>query len=168
MDTHLRQGEPVTFGVITVVGTIEFSLSAWLTSQFNKHGNEKTLSERERVRFTLFVSTWTATCSGLFLVLSIRSTTGSILTSLPSLVYLASTWLIWTVMAAAITQMLGGGLNCKTEDSESFVYCNQLNALEGFAWAEWLLLTFAVLVVILPRVAAKRRSYGYNPIPTES
>ncbi|KAJ6600964.1 hypothetical protein DFH09DRAFT_900802, partial [Mycena vulgaris] len=94
------------------------------------------LSERERVRFTLFVSTWTVTCSGLFLVLSMRSTTGSILTSLPSLHAQPGLQLIWTAMASAITQMLGGGLNCKTEESESFVYCNQLNALEGFAWAE--------------------------------
>lgn len=48
---------------------------------------------------------------------------------------LGLTWLLWTASAAAVTEMLGGGLNCKFQDF--FVYCNQLNALEAFAWIEW-------------------------------
>lgn len=48
---------------------------------------------------------------------------------------LGFTWIMWTAAAAAITEMLGGGLNCKLQDT--FVYCNQLNALEAFAWVEW-------------------------------
>ena len=42
------------------------------------------------------------------------------------------TWILWLAAAAAITQTLGGGLNCHVQTY--FVYCNQLNALEGFAW----------------------------------
>ena len=48
---------------------------------------------------------------------------------------LAITWIIWLAAAAAITQTLGGSLNCAT--NTVFVYCGQLNALEGFAWLIW-------------------------------
>jgi hypothetical protein len=52
-----------------------------LTSQFNKHNNQLNNSERDRVRFTLFASTWTIAFSALFLMLFVHSATGSILTS---------------------------------------------------------------------------------------
>jgi hypothetical protein len=67
---------------------------------------------------------------------------------------------MWTATAAGVTEMLGGGLNCKTQDF--FVYCNQLNALEGFAWLEWLLVTFAIIVVLVRGIAASRRGDGYR------
>ncbi|KAJ7463787.1 hypothetical protein FB451DRAFT_460575 [Mycena latifolia] len=161
MDTHVRRGHPITFGLIIFFGIIELSLAAWLTSQFNKHMHEHTLAERDRVHFTLFASTWTIVFSALFLILFMHSANGSILTSvLAHLVFLGLTWIIWTAAAAAITQMLGGGLNCKTQDI--FAYCNQLNALEAFAWIEWLLVTFAILVVIVRGIAATRRGDGYR------
>ncbi len=45
------------------------------------------------------------------------------------------TWILWLAAAAAITQTLGGSLNCANDSF--FVYCGQLNALEGFAWLIW-------------------------------
>jgi len=42
------------------------------------------------------------------------------------------TWILWLAAAAAITQTLGGALKC--HEQTYFVYCSQLNALEGFAW----------------------------------
>ncbi|KAJ7683138.1 hypothetical protein B0H17DRAFT_1074662 [Mycena rosella] len=161
MDTHVRRGHPITFGLIILFGIIELSLAAWLTSQFNKHPFDHTISERDRVHFTLFASTWTIVFSALFLVLFMHSANGSILTSvLAHLVFLALTWIIWTAAAAAVTQMIGGGLNCRTQDV--FVYCNQLNALEAFAWLEWILVTFAILVVIVRGIQATRRGDGYR------
>ncbi|KAJ7463768.1 hypothetical protein FB451DRAFT_1493446 [Mycena latifolia] len=137
MDTHVRRGtNQVTFGLIIFFGIIELSLAAWLTSQFNKHTHEHTMSERDRVNFALFASTWTTVFSVLFLFRFMYSTNGSILTSiLAHLVLFGFIWIIWTAAAASITQMLGGGLNCKTQDV--FARYNQLNALEGFAWIEW-------------------------------
>jgi hypothetical protein len=67
---------------------------------------------------------------------------------------------MWTAAAASITEMLGGGLNCKAQDA--YVYCNQLNALEGFAWLEWLLVTFAIVVVLIRGIVAARRGDGYR------
>ncbi|KAJ6617393.1 hypothetical protein B0H10DRAFT_1315372 [Mycena sp. CBHHK59/15] len=158
MDTHVKRGHP---SLIILFGIIELSLAAWLTSQFNKHNNERNISERNRVRFTLFASTWTIVFSALFLILFAHSTSGSILSSVLShLIFLGLTWIIWTAAAAAVTQMLGGGLNCQTQGV--FVYCNQLNALEAFAWVEWILVTFAILVVIVRGIVAARRGDGYR------
>ncbi|KAF7319674.1 hypothetical protein MKEN_00748600 [Mycena kentingensis (nom. inval.)] len=160
-DHHIRRGHPITLSLIILFGIIELSLAAWLTSQFNKLHNPESTTERDRVRFTLFVSTWTVVWSALLLVLFVHSATGSVLTSvLAHLVFLGITWLLWTAAAAAVTEMLGGGLNCKTQDV--FAYCNQLNALEAFAWIEWLLVTFAIIVVLIRGISAARRGDGYR------
>ncbi|KAF7293891.1 hypothetical protein HMN09_01185200 [Mycena chlorophos] len=160
-DNHVRRGHPVTFGLIILFGIIELSLSAWLVSKFNKHHNYSSFTERDRVRFTLFASIWTVVFSALMLILFAHSATGSVLTSvLAHLVFLGFTWLIWTAAAAAVTEMLGGGLNCKLQDA--FVYCNQLNALEAFAWLEWIMVTFAIIVVLIRGISAARRGDGYR------
>ncbi|KAJ6606146.1 hypothetical protein DFH09DRAFT_1119442 [Mycena vulgaris] len=161
MDTHIRRGHPITFGLIILFGLFELSLSAWLTSRYNMLHNERNNSERDRVRFALFTSTWTIFFSGIMVVLFWHSSDGSVLTSVLShLIFLGFTWIMWTATAAAVTEMLGGGLNCKTQDT--FVYCNQLNALEGFAWLEWLLVTFAIIFVLVRGIVAARRGDGYR------
>ncbi|KAJ7236092.1 hypothetical protein B0H12DRAFT_1204545 [Mycena haematopus] len=165
-ETHIRRGHPITFGLIIFFGIVElttFSARPFrlVNVAFNKFHNEQTIDERDRVRFTLFASIWTVVFSALFLILFMHSPNGSMLTSvLAHLVFLAFTWIIWTAAAAAITQMLGGGLNCKLQDV--FVYCDQLNALEAFAWIEWLLVTFAILVVIVRGITSSRRGDGYR------
>ncbi|KAF7341020.1 hypothetical protein MSAN_02087700 [Mycena sanguinolenta] len=159
-ETHIRRGHPITLGLIILFAIIELSLSAWLTSQFNKFHNETSIDERDRVRFTLFASIWTIVFSALLLVLFMHSPNGSMLTSvLVHLVFLSLTWVIWTAAAAAITDVLGGGLNCKLQ--HAFVYCNHLNAVEAFAWLEWILVTFAIIVVIWRGITA-RRGDGYR------
>lgn len=45
------------------------------------------------------------------------------------------TWILWLAAAAAFTESVGGSLNCSVQTK--FVYCGQLNALEGFAWLIW-------------------------------
>ncbi|KAJ7157424.1 hypothetical protein C8R46DRAFT_1114477 [Mycena filopes] len=160
-NTHVRRGHPITLGLMILFGIIELSLSAWLTSQFNRFHNERTLSERDRVRFTLFASTWTIVWAALLLILFAHSATGSMLTSvLAHLVVLGFTWLMWTAAAAAVTDMLGGGLNCQLQDA--FVYCNHLNALEAFAWIEWILCTFAIVVVVWRGISSRRSGNGYR------
>jgi len=58
-----------------------------------------------------------------------------LLTSGFNVTSLSVTWILWLAAAAAITQTLGGALNCNTQSY--LVYCGQLNALEGFAWLIW-------------------------------
>jgi len=161
IDNHIKRGHPIVFGLLIFFGIIELSLSAFLTSKFNQHHNYRNLSERDRVRFVLFCSTWTVTFSTLFLVLFLHSATGSVLTSVGAhLLFLTLTWIMWTAAAAAVTEMLGGGLNCSTQDI--FVYCGQLNALEGFAWIIWILVTLTLIFVIARGISAARRGDGYK------
>jgi len=158
-DTHIRRGHPIVFGLIVFFGIIELAISAWLVSHFNKHHNYSSTSERDRVRFLLFSSIWTVVFGALYVVLFLHSATGSIATSVLSHgIFLFFTWIFWTAGAAAITSSLGGGLNCSTQNT--FVYCGQLNALEGFAWAIWIVVTFAILIVFIRGVTAARRGDG--------
>ncbi|KAF7294035.1 Aldehyde dehydrogenase [Mycena kentingensis (nom. inval.)] len=163
VDRHIRRGHPITFGLIILFGLFELALSAWLTSMFNTHHNQRGDTERDRVRFALFTSSWTVVLSTLILVLFWHSADGSVLTSiLVHLVFLGFTWLMWAATAAAVTSMLGGGLNCKSGLHDGFAYCNQLNALEAFAWIEFILVTFAIVVVLVRGIQAARRGDGYR------
>ncbi|TFL02823.1 hypothetical protein BDV98DRAFT_591650 [Pterulicium gracile] len=157
-DSHVRRGHPVIFGLLIFFGIIELAISAWLVSRYNLHRADRGATERDRVRFTLFAAIWTVVISIFYLALFQHSaSTGSVATSVMShLIFLVLTWIIWTTSAAAVTQMLGGGLNC----SRGYTYCGQLNALEAFAWIMWILTTFAVIVVIVRGIKASRRGDG--------
>jgi hypothetical protein len=64
---------------------------------------------------------------------------------------------MWTATVVAVATMFYGGLyNCTTQ----YAYCNELGALEAFAWIEWLLVAFAVIVVLVRGIAAARRGDG--------
>ncbi|KAJ6630292.1 hypothetical protein B0H10DRAFT_1983939 [Mycena sp. CBHHK59/15] len=161
ISTHIRRGHPITFGLIILFGLLELALSAWLTAHFASLHNQRSAAERDRVSLALFSSSWTVVLSSLILALFWHSADGSVLTSvLAHLVFLGCTWLLWTATATSVTALLGGGLDCKLQDT--FVYCNQLNALEAFAWIEWLLVTFAIVVVLVRGIVAARRGDGYR------
>jgi len=157
-DTHVRRGHPITFGLVIFFSIIELAISAWLVSRFNKNHNA-TKSEQDRVRFLLFASIWTVVFGALYMGMFLVSASESVLTSVLSHgIFLCVTWLFWTAGAAAITSTLGGGLNCSKQNP--FVYCGQLNALEGFAWVIWILITFAIVIVFLRGISAARRGDG--------
>ncbi|KAG8683747.1 hypothetical protein FRC09_015876 [Ceratobasidium sp. 395] len=160
LDTHVRRGHPITFGLLIFFGIIEGAIATWLTTRFNQHHNYLNTSVRDRVRLLTFTSWWTVLFCAILLAIFMRSPTGSIATSvLAHLVFLGITWVLWTAGAASITAALGGGINC-SRVQEQVVYCNQLNALEGFAWVEWILTTFAIFVVIICAVRSMRRGDG--------
>jgi len=158
-DSHIRRGHPITFGLIVFFSIIEVAISAWLVAHYNTNHNFTDKSEQDRVRFLLFTSSWTVIFGAAYMGLFLYSPSGSPVTSVLSHgVFLLITWIFWTAGAAAITSTLGGGLNCVTQDT--FVYCGQLNALEGFAWVVWILVTFAIIVVIIRGISAQRRGDG--------
>ncbi|KAG1886282.1 hypothetical protein F4604DRAFT_1918008 [Suillus subluteus] len=157
-DAHMRRGHPIVFSLIILFSIIELAISAWLTSRFNAHNNYFSLTERDSTRFLLFTSIWTIVLSGAYMFFFF-SLSGHVLSSVAShILFLFLTWVFWTAGAASITSALGGGLNCNTEFV--FVYCGQLNALEGFAWVIWILVTFAILVVLIRGISAARRGDG--------
>ncbi|KAF8221795.1 hypothetical protein L208DRAFT_1462280 [Tricholoma matsutake] len=161
MDTVVRRGHPIAFSILLLFSIIEIAISSWLVSRYNSHHNYRNFTNRDRVRYTLFASTWTVVGSIFYLILFLHSPDGSILTSVAShLVFLSLTWIIWTAAAISITTMLSGGLNCSTQ--KTFVYCGQLNALEGFAWMIWIIVTVVLIIVLIRGISAARRGDGYR------
>jgi len=156
--SYLKPGYHFFFVLIVVIAIIELSISAWLTSRYNSHHNFLSTTERDRVRFLLFCSIWTTLLSPIFpVVLSLESL--EVLSSVAAhLVFLFVSWVFWLSGAAAITQSLNGGLNC----GDHTIYCGQLNALEAFAWIEWVFLTFGFVFVIVLAVRAGQRGQGYR------
>lgn len=140
----IRRTHPILFSLLTLFAIIELSIAAWLISRYNSHHNYLSTSVRNRTRYLLFCAIWTTLLVPLFLMMFLLAS-GHFLSSVASHgIFLFITWALWLAGAAAITNALGGRLNC----SRHFVYCGQLNALEAFAWIEWALLTLALLSVI--------------------
>ncbi|KAH9923207.1 uncharacterized protein BXZ73DRAFT_51106 [Epithele typhae] len=156
---HITRGHPVIFGFIILFSIIELAIAAWLVSRFNLRHDFLSLAVRNGARFLLFTSSWTVFFSLFYFALFFHSPTGSALTSVLShAVFLTFAWIFWTAGAASITAALGGGLNC----SVHFVYCGQLNALEGFAWIIWIFITLALFVTLLRGISASRRGDGFS------
>lgn len=135
-DSHIQRGHPIITFLLALFGIVELAISAWLTARFNRFHDYTDLSERDRVRFTLFASTWTVSSAIFFgLMFTLYSRASAATSIIVHVVWLFLTWVIWTAAAAAVTEMLGGGLNCN--DVTGFNYCGQLNAMEAFAWILW-------------------------------
>ncbi|CAA7261317.1 unnamed protein product [Cyclocybe aegerita] len=160
MDAAIRRGHPIVFGSIIVFSIIEMSISAWLTSQYTSLSPAPSGALRSRVHYILFLSVWTILFCGAFLgVFLVRK--GSVLVSVAAhFVFLALTWILWLAAAAAITQTIGGALNCSTQTV--FVFCGQLNALEGFAWLIWVMITFSLVLVLVRGIQSAKRGDGYG------
>jgi hypothetical protein len=157
MDASIRKGHPMMFGAIVVFSIIEMCIAAWITAKYNANHNFPNSGLRARVRYILFVSIWTTLLGSVYLGLFL-SMAGSMISSVAShFVFLALTWIFWVAAAAALTQSVGGALNCSVQ---TIVYCGQLNALEGFAWLIWVLLTFMLILVLIRGIKVARRGDG--------
>jgi len=157
-DSLLRRAYFIFFGILVIFAVIELSISAWLTARYDSHHNYLSITERDRVRFLLFCSTWTTLLSPIFPVLLLFES-AELLTGIAAhVIFLFLSWVFWLSGAAAITESLGGGLDCHL----GFVYCSQLNALEAFAWIEWVVLTVGFIYVLVVAVRVIQRGEGYN------
>ncbi|CAE6401229.1 unnamed protein product [Rhizoctonia solani] len=159
LSTHIRRGHPITFGLLIFFGIIDGAIATWLTARYKQHRNWLSISVRDRTHLLLFTSWWTVLLSAIILALFMRSSSSKFASILVHLIFLGITWVFWTAGAASITASMGGGINC-SRVAEQVTYCNQLNALMGFAWVEWVLTTFAIFVVIVCAVRSARRGDG--------
>ncbi|CAG7846982.1 SubName: Full=Uncharacterized protein {ECO:0000313/EMBL:CCA70702.1} [Serendipita indica DSM 11827] len=161
MDSLIRRGHPIAFGLLILFGIVEGAITTWLTVKYNRNHNYGSISIRDRVRLLVFTSWFTVLFSFIYLLLFLHSaSTGSVLTSVAShLIFLGFAWILWTAGVASLTAAIGGGINCSTVN-RNVVYCNQLNAAMGFGWAEWLLVTGILVTVIICGIRAFRRGDG--------
>ncbi|KAF9225217.1 hypothetical protein BS17DRAFT_778313 [Gyrodon lividus] len=154
----MRRGHPIVFALLIFFCIIELAISAFLTARFSQYHNYFSTAERDRTHFLLFTSIWTIVLSGLYMFSFFAMPSSSMSSVASHIGFLLLTWIFWTAGAASITTALGGGLNCSNQTV--FVYCGQLNALEGFAWVIWILVTFAIIVVAIRGVLAAKRGDG--------
>ncbi|KAH9982321.1 hypothetical protein BGW80DRAFT_17546 [Lactifluus volemus] len=157
-DSNLRLGYFIFFILLVVFALIELSISAWLTARYNSRKDFLSTTERDRVRFLLFCSIWTTVLSPVFPILLYLEQAAVLTNVAAHAIFLFVSWVFWLSGAAAITEALGGGLDCHLH----FVYCGQLDALEGFAWMECVLLTVGFFSVLVIAVRAARRGDGYG------
>ena len=111
---------------------LQLSISAWLTARYHDHRNYLSTTERDRVHFLLFCSIWTTFLSPIFPVLlilervqimagiaahAILCVISAILRPVIPLIAISCSlflsWVFWLSGAAAITESLGGGLDCQ-------------------------------------------------------
>jgi len=158
MDAAVRRGHPIMFGSIILFSIIEMCIAAWITARYNSHHNFPTVGIQARVRYVLFLTIWTILFGTAYMTMFLLSPDGLFTSVFSHWVFLTITWILWVAAAAALTQTLGGALNCSVQTK--FVYCGQLNALEGFAWLIWVLLTFTLCFVLYRGIVAARKGDG--------
>ncbi|KAF8326368.1 uncharacterized protein EI90DRAFT_3070664 [Cantharellus anzutake] len=152
-DKFVSRSYPILMGSITLFTIIELAISAFLVSRYNSRHDYPSTSVRDQSRFLLFCSVWTLFSAPVYLFLFFWKPWRSVISSTIShLVWTSLSWIFWFSGAVAITASLGGGNNCSNLDY-NLPYCNHLNALEGFAWIEWILFTafFPVVIFIAQR-----------------
>ncbi|KAJ3572146.1 hypothetical protein NP233_g3273 [Leucocoprinus birnbaumii] len=160
VDGIVKKGYPIFYTILWLFAIIELAISGWLVARFNSHHNYHSLGERDRVRYFLFVSAWTVLFVPLFVLLFILARNSAVSSVLSNLLFLFVTWVLWLTASAALTESVGGGLNCSTDNF--FRYCGQVNALIAFGWITWILLSFALFVTLLLGIRAIKRGEGYK------
>jgi len=160
-DAAVRKGHPILFGSIVIFSIIQMCIAAWLTARYNSRHDYPFPAVRIRVRYILFCCIWTILAGSIFLVMFWVMAANSIMTSVAAhFIFLFVTWILWLAASAAITSTLGGGLSCSHQNT--WPYCGQLNAIEGFSWLIWILVTFTLIMVIVRGIAAARAGSGYG------
>ncbi|KAG8902168.1 hypothetical protein FRB99_004805 [Tulasnella sp. 403] len=158
----IRRGHTIIFSLLAVLAAVEGALSTWLSARFNQHHNYLNTGVRDRSRFLAFTSWFTFLFSLVFIGLFLHSPDSSPVVSVGShLLFLGLIWIFWTAGAASITSAIGGGYNCSKIDFE-VVYCNQLNAEMGFAWAAWVITTLALVAVLIFGIRSARHGEGWR------
>ncbi|EIM83193.1 uncharacterized protein STEHIDRAFT_83172 [Stereum hirsutum FP-91666 SS1] len=157
-DNHVRRGHPILFAIIIIIAIIELGISASVLSTYNSHRIFHD-SLYSRTSFTLFCSIYAIVFGALFLASSFFSAPGVVVSVAGYWAVWGVGWIFWLAAAASVTDVLGGGLECGFDGDD---LCNTLNALEAFAWIEWILMTFALVIITILGVRAIRRGDGYR------
>ncbi|KAF9449984.1 hypothetical protein P691DRAFT_508254 [Macrolepiota fuliginosa MF-IS2] len=160
VDSVVRRSYPIFFAFVFCFSVITLAISGWLVARFNSHHNYRSKGERDRVRYFLFVSSWTVLLLPFLMTLFMIARNSIGASVLSHVVFLFVTWVFWLTASAALTEALGGGLNCST--NTLFRYCGQLNALVAFGWINWVFLSFALFVALLLGIRTIKRGDGYG------
>ncbi|GJN89879.1 hypothetical protein Rhopal_002868-T1 [Rhodotorula paludigena] len=150
LDAHIqKRGHITTFSILAVS-----SLITW----FND-GGYPSGAIRDRTRFLLFTGLWTFVFTFVYIFGFLKASTSFLFSIASHAVWLFVTWVFWLAGAAAITASLDGGLSC---GDWPFANCNQLNALEAFAWISWIIITIMLAFVLFAGARSARSGSGFG------
>ncbi|KAM0746580.1 hypothetical protein T439DRAFT_306502 [Meredithblackwellia eburnea MCA 4105] len=159
-DDHVRRGHAITFGVLAFFSFVEMLQTAVLVGSYNRHHDYPSDSIRDRTRFLLFVALWTIFFSIFYIIGFLRSASSFLFSIASHGLWVFITWVFWLAGAAALTDTLGGGLDCGA--MKGFAHCNQLNAAEAFAWINWIIMTFVLTIIVIVGAKSARRGDGFG------
>ncbi|GAA5891667.1 hypothetical protein JCM5296_005504 [Sporobolomyces johnsonii] len=159
VDTHVKRGHPIVFGLLILFSLIEWIQCAVLVSSYNHHNDYPSNSIRDRVRFLLFCGLWTFVFSFVYIVGFFQAASSFAFSIASHAVWIFVTWVFWLAGAAALTNSLGGGLDCGEFKG---AHCNQLNNAEAWAWISWITTTFLLAVVLMLGGRSARGGNGFG------
>jgi len=157
-DKLVKVGHPVLYGFLAIWTFVELVLAAYLVGHYNSNGYPNT-STQNQTRFLLFAGLLGFLLSVAYAVM-FRVASGSFLSSIASHVgSVALLWIFFLAGAAALTNNLGGRIDCGQAD---FATCTTLNALEGMSWVVfvWLSIILVLLAIIGIRSARSGNGFG--------
>ncbi|GAA5893053.1 uncharacterized protein JCM6883_007552 [Sporobolomyces salmoneus] len=158
IDTHVKRAHPILFGLLILFTLVGWAMCAAVTNHYNGQ-DWPSNSIRDRVRFLLFANLWTFVFAIIYLVGFLKAT-GSFLFSIAShAVIIFLSWVFMMSGVAALTQSLGGGLNCNTF---RYAYCGVLNGIEGISWLNWIILTILLVMILVQGSRAGRSGNGFG------
>ncbi|BGO90581.1 hypothetical protein NBRC10512_005301 [Rhodotorula toruloides] len=159
LDAHIKRSHIVSFSLLALFSFIEWVICAVLVSSYNSHNDYPSHSIRDRVRFLLFVGLWSFLFSFFYLAGFLTAATSFLFSIASHAVWIGITWVFWLAGAAAITDTLGGGLDC---GNFHLAHCHQLNAVEAFGWINWILITFLLAFVLFAGARSARSGNGFG------
>ncbi|GAA5952442.1 hypothetical protein JCM21900_005311 [Sporobolomyces salmonicolor] len=159
VDTHVKRGHPIVFGLLILFSLIEWIQCAVLVASYNHHNDYPSDSIRDRVRFLLFCGLWTFVFSIAYIVGFFKAASSFAFSIASHAVWIFVTWVFWLAGAAALTNSLGGGLDCGDFHGG---HCHQLNNAEAWAWISWITTTFLLAVVLMLGGRSARGGNGFG------
>ncbi|GAA6014631.1 hypothetical protein JCM10207_006884 [Rhodosporidiobolus poonsookiae] len=159
VDKHVKRGHLASFGLLILFSLIQWCIAAYLVATYNQHHNYPSNSIKDKVRFLLFTGLWTFVFSIVYVVGFLQATTSFAFSIASHAVWLFVTWVFWLSGAAAITAALDGGLTCSDWNRP---HCNTLNALEGFSWLCWIIVTIQLAVIAFVGMRSARSGNGFG------
>ncbi|GAA6062214.1 hypothetical protein JCM10212_006449 [Sporobolomyces blumeae] len=158
VDTHVKRAHPILFGLLILFTLVGWAMCAAVVNHFNSNEWPNN-SYRDRVRFLLFANLWTFVFAIIYLVGFLKATTSFLFSIASHAAIIFLSWVFMLAGVAALTDTLGGGLNC---DNFRYSYCGTLNGIEGISWLNWIILTILLVFILVLGGRSARSGNGFG------
>ncbi|KAL7004771.1 hypothetical protein EMMF5_005686 [Cystobasidiomycetes sp. EMM_F5] len=94
--------------------------------------------------YSLFVSLWQLIIGGAWIGITLFLSSSIIASVGGTFVFVLVTWVFWLASAASLETAQGGVFSC---NNPAFAHCHQLLALEAFSWINFIIFSFALIII---------------------